>query len=192
MIFELLHAPFPEGYGEALLPLEACKEHLRVDGDEEDFLIEALRDAAIDFVERYCSLKLGATHDIEWYAGAFPRETDMLMLNMAPVTEITSVAWSSRSGAVVSGDPAAFRITPRGDILPAVGSRWPRDVGGDIRIVFTAGYPEGKAPPSLLAAVRLFLGHLYKNREAVTDRGTEAEVPFGVRQLCAPFRRVLI
>jgi hypothetical protein len=43
-----------------------------------------------------------------------------------------------------------------------------------------------------MAAIRLFLGHLYKNREAVTDRGTEAEVPFGVRQLCAPFRRVLI
>ena len=192
MIFELLHAPFPDGYGEALLPLETCKEHLRVDGDEEDFLIEALRDAAIDFVERYCSLKLATTPDLEWYAGAFPRETDMLMLSMAPVTEITSIAWSSRSGAVVSGDPAGFRITPRGDVLPAVGSRWPRDVAGDIRIVFTAGYPAGKAPPSLLAAVRIFLGHLYTHREAVTDRGAEAEVPFGVRQLCSPFRRIFI
>lgn len=192
MIFELLHAPFPEGYGDAILSLEACKEHLRADGDDEDFLIQALRDAAIDFVERYCSLKLGTAEGIEWSAAGFPLQTQALALSMGPVTSITSVAWSSRAGLPVQGSPADYRITARGDVLPKIGGRWPGDVGGEVRIVFSAGYPEGEAPPSLLAAVRLFLGHLYKNREAVTDRGTEAEVPFGVRQLCAPFRRVLI
>ncbi|EQB09716.1 head-tail connector protein [Novosphingobium lindaniclasticum] len=192
MIFELLHAPFPEGYGDAILSLEACKEHLRADSDDEDFLIQALRDASIDFVERYCSLKLGPAAGIEWSAAGFPRGAEVLTLSMGPVTAITSVAWVNRAGLPVQGSPADYRINARGDVLPRMGARWPGDIGGDVRIVFSAGYPEGKAPPSLLAAVRLFLGHLYKNREAVTDRGTEAEVPFGVQQLCGQFRRVLI
>lgn len=192
MLFELLHAPFPDSYGEAILPLEVCKEHLRADGDDEDFLIQALRDAAIDFVERYCSVKLAITSGIEWSAARFPYGSASLMLSMAPVVEISSLSWSDGAGASVQGDLEDFRITARGDVYPNIGDQWPAGVGGDVRIVFSAGYPEGKAPPSLLAAVRLFLGHLYKNREAVTDRGTEAEVPFGVRQLCAPFRRVLI
>jgi uncharacterized phiE125 gp8 family phage protein len=193
MIFELLHAPFPDGYGEAILSLQACKDHLRADGDDEDDLIEALRDASIDFVERYCSVKMGPTEGIEWTAQGFPAQARWpLSLSVAPVTAITSVDWLDRSGTAVDGAVDDFRITPSGDVLPKLGSRWPANVGGDVRFQFSAGYAEGAAPPSLISAVRLFLGHLYKNREAVTDRGTEGEVPFGVRQLCAPFRRVLI
>ena len=50
MVFELLHAPFPDGYAEALLPLAQCKKHLSIGGSlpvEEDALIAILRDAAI-------------------------------------------------------------------------------------------------------------------------------------------------
>lgn len=147
MIFELLHAPFPEGYGDAILSLEACKEHLRADGDDEDFLIEALRDAAIDFVEGYCSLKLGPASGIEWSAASFPRGSEVLTLSMGPVTAITSVAWLNRSGLPVQGSPADYRITARGDVLPKIGGRWPGDVGGDLRIVFSAGYPDGRRRP---------------------------------------------
>lgn len=193
MLFELLHAPFPDGYGEAILPLEACKEHLRADGDDEDDLIGALRDAAIDFVERFCELKLGSTAGLIWQADGFPpRSTAALRLSLAPVTAISAISWLNSDGASVEGNASDYRLTTRGDVLPAVGGAWPSTVAGGVSIEFTAGYAEGAAPPSLLAAVRLFLGHLYKNREAVTDRGTEGEVPFGVRQLCAPFRRVLI
>jgi uncharacterized phiE125 gp8 family phage protein len=193
MIFELLHAPFPDGYGEAILSLEECKGHLRVDGDEEDDLIAALRDASIDFVERYCSVKLMLTAGMVWSAVRFPgHATRSIQLTISPVREITAVSWLSASGQPGTALPASLRITANGDVLPAIGSNWPALVGGDATIEFTAGYDPGKAPPSLLSAVRMFLGHLYKNREAVTDRGTEGEVPFGVRQLCGPFRPVFI
>ena len=193
MLFELLHAPFPEGYGDDILSLEACKEHLRVDGDDEDFLIAALRDAAIEFVEQYCSVKLRSTAGIVWRSASFPvSQSAALSLCMSPVTEISAVTWRDGGGTEIEGVPTDFRMTAKGELSPAIGSAWPTGVGGDVMITFTAGYEAGKAPPSLLAAVRLFLGHLYKNREAVTDRGTEGEVPFGVRQICASFRRVLI
>lgn len=193
MIFELLHAPYPEGYGEAILTLQACKEHLRVDGEDDDSLIEALRDASIEFVERYCSVRLRATPGLEWRAAGFPISASVaLPLSISPVISIESVTWRDAGGAMVPGVLEDYRITARGDVFPAIGRQWPAGVGGDVSVTFTAGYADGAAPHSLVAAVRLFLGHLYKNREAVTDRGTEAEVPFGVRQLCAPFRRVLI
>lgn len=193
MIFELLHAPFPDGYGEAILSLDACKGHLRVDGDDEDELIKALRDASIDFIERYCGVKLMETAGIVWTAARFPAGcAGALTLSMSPVRAITGVTWLSQSGQPVTGVPADFRITPRGDVLPVIGGQWPAAVGGDVAIEFTAGYDAGQAPPSLLSAVRLFLGHLYKNREAVVDRGDAGEVPFGVRQICSPFRRVVI
>lgn len=193
MIFELLHAPFPEGYGEAILSIDECKAHLRVDGDDEDDLIGALRDASIEFVERYCSVKLAPTAGLIWQAAGFPRAfSTPIMLSVSPVTAITAITWANGAGNPVIGVPADYRLTARGDLLPAVGARWPSCAGGAVSVEFTAGYAPGAAPRSLIAAVRLFLGHLYKNREAVTDRGTEAEVPFGVRELCASFRRVLI
>lgn len=196
MIFELLHAPFPEGYGNAILSLKACKDHLRIDeydGQDQDDLICALRDAAIDFVERHCGVKLRTTPGMVWTAAGFPaRRGEVLSLSMGPVTEITSIVWTDPAGDEASAVPATLRITPRGDVLPAIGTDWPSNVGGDVSIEFTAGYAAGAAPPALLSAVRLFLGHLYKNREAVTDRGTEAEVPMGVMTLCAQHRRVLI
>jgi len=192
MIFELLHSPYPAGYGEALLPLDLCKQHLRIDGGDEDDLIEALRDASIQVVELYCGIKLIET-DVEWRAASFPRRAAAaLQLSVSPVSAVTAVSWYNNAGAQVNGSAAAYRLSARGDILPAIGGDWPSDVGGEVTIKFKAGYAPGQAPPALLAAVRLFLGHLYKNREAVTDRGTEAEIPFGVRQICAPFCRVLI
>lgn len=191
MIFELLHAPYPDGYGEAILPLQACKNHLRVDDDDDDLLVEALRDVSIEFVERYCGVKMGLTTGLVWRAQGFPLAPDCpLNLSVSPVVEITAVNWEDRQGEPVAGSPSDFRVSPSGSLLPKVGARWPVAVGGEVRIEFSAGFVV--APPSLTAAARLFLGHLFKNREAVTDRGIEGEMPFGVRQLCAPFRPVTI
>lgn len=191
-MFELLHAPFPEGYGDELLPLAECKAHLRVTSDDEDELISILRDAAIEFVELYCSIKLGLVPGLRWEAQAFPQRGMTLLLAMKPVSEITSIEWLDRTGVAVAGDPASFRVSPTGSVQPSIGDAWPGSVGGSISIEFTAGYPAGQAPRSLLMAAKMFLGHLWAHREAVLDSGSAGEVPFGVVQLCRPFRAVRI
>ncbi|MBT0667072.1 phage head-tail connector protein [Novosphingobium profundi] len=193
MIFELLHVPFPDGYGEGLLPLEQCKRHLRITSDDEDELIQVLRDAAIEFVEQYCGVRLAPMTGLQWQAQRFPVAASVpLPLSVAPVTAITSVSWLDTDGGEVTGSPDDYRVTSRGDVLPAISSRWPSAVGGMVKIEFEAGYPSGSAPKSLLMAAKMFLGHLWMHREAVIDSGSMGEVPFGVRQLCAPFSRVLI
>lgn len=193
MIYELLHAPFPDGYTEALLPLAECKLHLHVDGTDEDDLIEALRDAAIEFVERYCSVRLGPMEGLVWTAESFPpADSQSLCLGAKPVIEITAISWKDSAGAAVTGTVGDFRVTTHGEVLPAIGESWPGNVGGGIRITFTAGYEDGEAPKSLLAAARMLLGHLHANREAVIAGSITAEIPFGVQALCRSFRRVLI
>lgn len=190
MRFELGHVPMADGYGEGILPLDACKEHLRVTHDEEDALIEALRDASIEYVEKLCELKLGPVEGMTWRAERFPHGD--LDLAVRPIGEITSVAWLDGSGSAVTGEVADFRVSERGVLRPAIGGFWPLSVGGDVVVTFNAGYAEGEAPRSLISAVKLMLGHLYMNREAVVTTGTSGEVPLGVTALCSPFRPLVI
>jgi len=191
MVFELLHAPFPDGYAEALLPLAQCKLHLSVEDDGDDDLIEALRDAAIEFVERYCSVRLAPIGDLVWRAEGFPCSVrQALSLGVSPVTQITAISWLDSSGAAVTGTVGDYRVSSRGEVLPAIGGSWPSDVGGGVEITFDAGYAADESPQSLLAAARLFLGHLWLNREAIITGTIAAETPFGVAALCSPYRRI--
>jgi uncharacterized phiE125 gp8 family phage protein len=196
MIFELLREPMADGYGDALLPLAECKQQLSIDASdtEWDVLIPVLRDAAIGFVEDYCETRLAEVTGIEWQAEAFPAaDTRALELGVYPVSAVTAIAWADSAGEAVTGDPADFRIVSRRQLLPAIGGDgWPSDVGGSITITLDAGYTDSDAPAPLLQAARLFLGHLFKHREAVITSGMAAEVPLGVTQLCSRYRRVTI
>ncbi|MBB3034050.1 head-tail connector protein [Alteriqipengyuania lutimaris] len=193
MLFELGHVPMPSGYGDAILSLDACKAHLRVSHDAEDDLIRALRDAAIEYVELYCGVKLGPVTGLTWRAQALPSfASASIDLAVRPVTAVTAMEWLGDEGSEVSADPGAFRFSEAGELRPIVGGQWPSDVGCDVVVTFDAGYAEGEAPPALLSAVRLMLGHLYMNREAVVTTGAGGVVPFGVSHLCTPFRPVMI
>lgn len=195
MLFELGHVPMPEGYGEEILSLDDCKAHLSLDpeDDEFDLLVAALRDAAIEFVERHCSRKLGAVTGLTWNAEGLPsRAGDGVRLTILPVTGLTSIVWRDSAGEEVTGTADDFRVKLDGRVLPKVGKQWPTGVAGDVTITFDAGYSDGEAPPALLQAVRLMLGHLFMNREAVVAGAASGEVPLGVIALCNPFRMPVI
>lgn len=193
MRFELGHVAMPDGYGDGILSLDACKAHLRVEDDAEDALIAALRDAAIEYVERYCGVKLGAVTGLTWRAEGLPSATSAhVELALRPVTAITGIAWQDGDGADVEGTLSDFRVSESGMLRPAIGKSWPSGVAGEVVVTFTAGYAAGEAPNSLLQAVRLMLGHLYINREAVVTTGMAGEVPLGVAAYCSPFRQVMI
>lgn len=193
MRFELGHVPMPEGYGDGILSLDACKAHLRVTHDAEDDLIAALRDAAIEFVERYCGVKLGPVTGLTWKAQGFPSSSfKSVALAVRPLSAITAITWQDSAGVETDGVVEDFRVSESGELLPVIGGQWPSGLGGEVVVTFDAGYPDGEAPPALLTAVKLMLGHLYSNREAVVTSGVAGEVPLGVTALCAPFRPVLI
>lgn len=195
MIFELGHVPMAAGYGEALLPLAECKAHVSLEPDETEFdeLLAVLRDAAIEFVERYCSVKLGPVVGTTWRAESLPSAScDTVSLGVWPVTEITEVAWLDGDGEAVTGDPEDYRVSAKGVLRPAIGGQWPSGVGGEVVVTFDAGFAADEAPKGLLAAARMFMAHLFKNREAIVTGTIAEETPLGVKALCAPFRPVVI
>ena len=193
-MFELAHSPYADGYGEALLSIGECKAHLRVTHDAEDDLIRALRDAAIEYVERFCSVKLGPVTGMVWSAEGWPGcPSARISLGVWPVSAITAVRWRDADGATVDGVPGDYRVSGKGELrLASSGLAWPTNSYGPVDVTFDAGYAEGSAPSALLVAVRLMLGHLYMNREAVVNSGASGEVPLGVSSICALFRPVMI
>lgn len=183
MQFELTPLALPADYTETLLPLADCKAHLGYLEDDQDDLIMAYRDAAIDMVERYCGVRLGPVTDAAWRGESLPATLD---LGVWPVTAINSVTWLDDTGALVEGDDDDWRVIRRGTIGLKPGRTLPSGIGGGVVIEFDAGFET--APPVLLAAARLFLGHLFIHREAVITGTISGEIPLGFKQLCAAYR----
>lgn len=188
MIFHLTPSARPDGYGESLLPLAACRAHLRIeaDDDEEDELIGALRDAAVNAVEQYANLRMAPVAGmVATFAGFATRMRPGI--GPAATMSVTGIGYSDSSGADQMLAPGDWRVEPGGSIMAAGGGRWP--VGGyDVAITFDVGFPAGACPAGLIAAAKLMLGHLYANREAVVVGGTSGELPLGFMMLCDQHR----
>jgi uncharacterized phiE125 gp8 family phage protein len=181
MLFQLTPSAPVEGYGEALLPLDAAKLFLRVDGTDEDSLVEALRDAAIDMVEQYTNLRLAPCSGIEARFGAFE---PILRLGVGPAfsLDIVSVHYTI-DGTDTLLPSTDWMLAPGGALMPAPGKAWPTANGG-IVVTFTAGYPAGRCPGVLIHAAKMFATHLYDNRDVVLEQRLMGELPLGFRTLC--------
>ena len=179
--------------GEAVLPLDDAKDHLRVLSDDEDALIEILRDAAIDWVERHTGCAL-MVRTFEYSGTGFPCTGRSLPLPVRPVVSVEAVSYLDGAGAVIALAAPSFRIA-QDSLNEAAGARWPVTLAGagTVTVEFTAGFADIYADaPALVSAVKLLMGHLYRYREAAISGVSITEVPLGVTALCAPFRRMVL
>jgi uncharacterized phiE125 gp8 family phage protein len=177
--------------GEAvLLPLDLIKQYLRIDRDDEDDLIEAIRSAAIEWVERTTGHLLSDRSIVEAFDG-FAR----IALDAWPVTSVDSIEYRDAEGVVTLLDPASYRaslmIRPA-TIKPVIGSAWPltERVDDAVMVSVTAGYATpALVPHELRQAALLVIAGLYENRATGgLDGGTEK----AALALCSAFRRWII
>lgn len=190
MEFELSPFALPADYGDGIVSLAEMKQHLRVLDDDEDDLIGLFRDAAVDMVERYCSLRLAPCTGLVWQAERLPGK---LQLGVGPVTSITGLTYLDNVGASQSADVAGLRVGVGGVVQPLPGSSWPSGVAGGVSLTFTAGFTAANRPAALVQAVKMFCAHLFLNREAVTANGAAGgEIPLGFRMLCGAYRMPVI
>lgn len=187
--FQLAPYALPGTYGEGVVPLADVKAHLGVLEDDFDDLIGVLRDAAIDMVERYCGVRLGLCEGLEWHAERLPHP---VQLGVWPVAEVTGVSWLDSDGAVVTGDPAIWRVGVRDMLRLVPGQSLPGGVAGGVVITFTAGFDDTTRPAALVSAVKMFTAHLFANREAVVTGTISGEIPLGFRAMCNAYRMVTI
>lgn len=192
MLFTLTPIDVAEGYGEGILPLEDAKRHLRVDADfaDDDPLIEVLRDAAVDAVEKYCNIRLAETAGmVARFEGFGPG----MRAGIGPAASVlvTGVSYVDSAGEAAAIDAGGWRLDVLGNLLPALNTAWPTSYG-PVTVTFTAGYTDANRPPALVQAARFMLAHLYAQREAVITGTISSEAPLGFRFLCDQYRLPVI
>lgn len=155
--------------------LEEAKLHLRVDGDDDDTLIEALIAASRDYCERFTGLAL-SEQTLEFTVDA----SDEVFLPLAPVTSITSVTSLVDNVETVLVDATDYWANI--DCLPAQIKLFDAYVGV-LKIVYTSA-PDS-VPPLVKSALLLKLGMLYSDRggENTNEYADEA-----IDNLLRPYR----
>jgi uncharacterized phiE125 gp8 family phage protein len=170
------------------LTLEDAKAHLRVDGDDEDDLIDGCIAAAVDHVERFTGLVLTRRLVTEtlWNWGD--------RLNSWPVRGIVSVSYVDALYLEQDYDLTALRVNLAArPVRLGTNVRWPLVYGHNapITVVVDAGYlTSAEVPASVMQAIKLLVGHFFRNREAASVGVTVTEVPMAVDSLLRSHRLV--
>lgn len=180
------------------ISLEEAKEHLRVEDDDEDTLIELLIGAATKHSEKFMGRALYAqTWDL--YVDQFPGEgdvyPDVIKLPLSPLLDVVGVFYRDASDVEQEFAAASYLVDEASEparlVLGNSGS-WPttRDGANAVRIRFRAGYVDnalspavGAVPDDIRSAILLYLGSLYAHRETVVIGQTATAMPWGAEQL---------
>lgn len=162
------------------------KAHLRVDHSDEDTFIEALRDAAVEYAESYCNVKLGDRTAV-YYTDAFP---NYMEIPVGPVQAISGITYNTDRDTTATLDTSYYyyelvRQPARISFIspPSVEEY----THNGVQIACTIGYPEADIPKAIKHAIRLMVGHWYENRRQVVMAKPE-ELPMGIHSLLNPFR----
>lgn len=159
----------------SLLTPQQCREHCNVIGTEQDAVLMACLASAEDAAAAYLNRSI--------HADAAAREAAL-----AAYPDAVAAARTAYADALAAAD-AEQTI---GDANKAQAIRDVAKLKLDDALLAAERSARGiVANGSILAAVKLTLGHLYENREAVTDRAMTA-LPQGVPELLRPYRIVMM
>lgn len=180
---------------EPVVSLEEAKEHLRVDGPDEDDLILAYIAAAtghIDGPDGWLGRSIGV-QTLEMRFSLLSRPAcngTAIRLPFGPVSELVAISYLDGQGDVQEADLADFvlygdEVEPVGSTYPWEGGSMQREAG---RIQYRAGYET--LPSAIRAAILLITGDLYANRETAVVGTGAAAVPMSAtpKLLLGPFR----
>ena len=169
--------------------------HLRIDDESERELVEDCVEAATQHLDAQYGILAGGTLGVqtwELYLDAFP--CGPILIPLSPLVDVVSISYVDADGFGQTVDPLNYVVDDKsrdGWVVPVAGYAWPATLTA-INVV-TVRFRAGNAtiPAPLKHAVLVLTGHLYENREAVSPV-TLTEIPIGVYNLVAPYRRVYV
>ena len=118
---------------------------------------------------------------------------DVIELRRCPIFDPDDVE-ITYTGATLTVDPSDYRVDGKsepGRIAPAFGTSWPatRCELGSVSIQFTAGYSDSSLIPGMAKqAMKLLIGHWYRNRESVIVGTIQAEIDLAYNSLTERLR----
>jgi uncharacterized phiE125 gp8 family phage protein len=184
---------------ELAISVADCKRHLQIEAIETyyDSDIEAYIRTAQEYVEEWTNLTLfQTTITAKW--NRFPEApVEPLRLPAWPVSDVTSISYRNTDGTSVNlsktTDVQLSLQSVPSFVQPLPNSEWPEtqvDRVDAVTIVFVAGYGTTSAtvPHRIRQAIKLLVGHWFKNREAVLTGTISKEIELAVHSLLNQIR----
>ena len=172
-----------------------AKDHLRVDVDDDDTLIDNLIIAARKRLENDTSRAL-ITQTWDLFMDRFPL-SDRIAIEVpkAPLQSVTSIKFIDTDGVLQTLDSSKFRVdiaSDPGRITPAFNEVYPstREVTNAVEVRFVAGYGDASRdiPDDLEQAMLMLIGHWYEHRETVAQGVSAVKVPMAYEFLHMPHK----
>lgn len=175
------------------LSVAEAKRHLNVTHNEDDSLIDDYIGAATAMLEqrtnrcfvtqtRIC--KLSGFDDPRYVHG---RE---IFLPRSPVASVSSVVYLNSAGTSTTMSTSDYLVhadEKPGTISEGYNATWPATYGtaNDVTVTYLAGHSTASAsvPANVKQAVRMLVGHWYRNREAVLTGTISKDIEFGLEAL---------
>ncbi len=179
------------------LTLDEAKEHLRVTADVDDGYIQSLIPVARLRAENATHRAI-MTQTLRLTLDRFPcgggaYGAQPIVLPRPPLQGITSISYIDVNGATQSLSSADYLVNTNeepGSIYPVYGTYWPssRATFNAVTITYVAGWTEENVPETVQHLCRLFLSHMYENREPAVIGTSVLAIPDTLKSLISVLR----
>ncbi len=169
--------------------LADMKDHLRVDGADEDSLIESYISACAGMIGP--EGELGFALLTETWSESFQSPNKDVYLRVLPVTGLVSVTYYDLDNAEQTASLPDFELYKSGDWAFVRSDNWPGtyDRPDAITVTYQAGFgAEPDVPDEIKQAIKLIVAHWYQNRESSSEKNLK-EIPIAASHLLG-LRRV--
>lgn len=158
-----------------VMTVSELKQHLRIEKDDDDALLEEYIQSATAMLEEDAEIALFTqTHAL--YLDCFPDEIE---LRKPPIQSVSSIVYLDADGDSTTLSSSLYRVDANGRpgrITPAYGQSWPTTypVNNAITVTFVCGDTTLAAVPNMAKqGIRMLCGHWYKHRESVISTGAQ-------------------
>lgn len=164
--------------------LTEFKDHVRIDGTNEDTILTAYLTAATEVVQELQWRQL-INAQYEWRFDSFGGSNSRITIPKPPLQSIDSIKYVDPNGDVqtLATDQYTSTVVSDNDygcVYPTHGNSWPsiRSEKHAVRVTFTGGYGTSLGvPDTTKAAIKILGAHLYETREELIVGQIVTEVP---------------
>jgi uncharacterized phiE125 gp8 family phage protein len=170
------------------ISLAEVKAQMRVEGTDEDTIIQRLIDAAVAYVDVQGVLGRAMITQTwgEWLPSTPPTS---VILSLGPVQSVSAIKYYDLDGALQTATLADFNVfgTPnRITVSPKTGKAWPiaqmRDDAIKIEYVIGYGATSAVVPQTIRHALMMLVAHWYEHRETTQEKQMQ-DLPYGFMEM---------
>jgi len=167
----------------APISLAEAKAQMKVEGSDDDTIIQRLIDAAVAFVDAQGAL--GKAMITQTWGQWLSPNPNTVYLTLGPVQSVSAIKYYDVDGVLQTATLSDFNVfgTPnRISVSPKSGKAWPvtqtRDDAIKIEYVIGYGSTSASVPETVRHALMMLVAHWYDMRETATDKQLY-DLPFG-------------